>query len=120
MKSMTLIPTHIEPLSPSHLHLRWSSGVSYSLPYVEIRYLCPCASCVDEHTGERTIERSQVQTTVHPQSVHLIGKYAIQFSWSDGHDTGMYHFERLWEICQAHGKEIPQRTIPNEPAPSHL
>jgi DUF971 family protein len=28
-----------------------------------------------------------------------VGRYAIQFHWSDGHSTGIYTFEHLRELC---------------------
>ena len=31
--------------------------------------------------------------------IELVGRYAIQFTWSDGHSTGIYSFETLREIC---------------------
>lgn len=32
-------------------------------------------------------------------NVELVGRYAIQFTWSDGHSTGIYSFDTLREIC---------------------
>jgi DUF971 family protein len=29
----------------------------------------------------------------------LVGNYAIKIDWSDGHNTGIYTYERLWEMC---------------------
>ena len=99
-------PTKIEPYSPTELFISWNTGENYSIPYVEVRYYCPCAGCVDEHTGERTIEKSSISPEIRPTDVQLIGRYAVQFLWSDGHNTGMYHFDRLLELCQKQGRKI--------------
>ncbi|CAM6053773.1 unnamed protein product [Sphagnum tenellum] len=107
-QSQALLPTHLEPLSPIELHIRWNNGENYALPYSEIRYYCPCAGCIDEHTGERTIQKSSIDPAIRPIGVHPIGRYAIQFNWSDGHSTGMYHFDRLMELCQKQGRSLPQ------------
>lgn len=31
--------------------------------------------------------------------IHPVGRYAIQFIWSDGHMTGYYTYEYLRKIC---------------------
>ncbi|MEO5969852.1 MAG: DUF971 domain-containing protein [Bdellovibrionia bacterium] len=100
------VPTHIEPLSPIELHIKWNNGDAYSLPYSEIRYYCPCAGCIDENTGERTIQKTSIDPAIRPLGVQTIGRYAIQFTWSDGHNTGMYHFDRLMELCQKQGRSL--------------
>jgi DUF971 family protein len=28
-----------------------------------------------------------------------VGSYAIQFAWSDGHDSGIYTWQYLYEAC---------------------
>jgi DUF971 family protein len=101
-----MIPSKIEPLSPIELHIQWNNGDDYSIPYSEIRFYCPCAGCVDEHTGERTIQKSSIDPAIRPKDVQAIGRYAIQFTWSDGHNTGMYHFDRLRELCEKQGRKL--------------
>jgi DUF971 family protein len=103
---MSKIPTLIEPFSPTELLIAWNTGERYAVPYSEIRYYCPCAGCIDENTGQRTIEKSSISPDIRPKGVQLVGRYAIQITWSDGHDTGMYHFDRLLELSQKQGKKI--------------
>ncbi|MFZ9594569.1 MAG: DUF971 domain-containing protein [Bdellovibrionia bacterium] len=99
-------PTRIEPLSPIELHVQWNTGESYSVPYAELRFLCPCAGCVDEHTGQRTIQKTSIAADVRPLNAQPVGRYAIQITWNDGHSTGIYHFDKLFSICQNHGKPL--------------
>ena len=99
----TLVPKRIEPRNATEILLAWNNGDEYALPYFELRFHCPCASCVDEHTGKRTLKREQIQPDVRPLSIHPIGRYAIQINWSDRHSTGMYSFEGLATLCQALG-----------------
>ncbi len=103
---MHLLPTQVEPLSPIEIFIAWNNGEKYSLPYKEIRYHCPCAGCVDENTGQRTLERSSIRPDIRATQVQLVGRYALQMTWSDGHDTGMYHYDRLYELCQKQGKHL--------------
>lgn len=100
------IPTRIEPYSATEMFIAWNSGQSYRLPYMEIRFQCPCASCVDENTGKRVIKREDVALDIKPTGVQVVGRYALQISWNDGHQTGMYHFDRMAELCQKQGQPL--------------
>lgn len=103
---MNPVPSRIEPLGPTELLVSWNNGERYALPYAELRFHCPCASCVDEHTGRRTIQRASIQPDIRPVEAQPIGRYALQFRWSDGHSTGMYHFDRLLECCRVLGRKL--------------
>jgi DUF971 family protein len=99
-------PTKIEPFGTAEMLLGFSNSEEYAVPYVELRYLCPCASCVDEHTGKRVIKREAIQPGIRANGVELIGRYAVQINWSDRHSTGMYHYDRLFEISQKMGRRL--------------
>ena len=46
----------------------------------------------------------QADEGVYPTAIHYVGRYALQFVWSDGHSTGIYPFEYLrkkWDADQA-------------------
>lgn len=103
---MTPTPTRIEPLNPTEILLAFTDGHEYAVPYAELRFHCPCASCVDEHTGERIIRREQVKEGIRPTGVQLVGRYAVQISWNDRHTTGMYHYDRLYELSQKVGRVL--------------
>ena len=81
------------------LEIQWQDG---HVSVYEPRYLrlnCPCAGCVDEMTGQRTLMPSMVPEGIYPTAIHYVGRYALQFIWSDGHDTGFYTFETLRRLC---------------------
>lgn len=80
------------------LRIEWPDGDSHEFPPRLLRILCPCAGCVDERTGERILDPSMVAEEVAPLAIHWVGRYALQFVWSDGHRTGIYPFEFLWRI----------------------
>ena len=92
--------THIGPTEDgSRLVIRWKDGhTSVYLPRY-LRLVCPCAGCVDEMTGERMLVPSMIPEGVYPHAIHYVGRYALQFVWSDGHDTGLYAFETLRNLC---------------------
>jgi len=64
-----------------------------------IRLACRCAGCVDEFTGEPLLDSTRVSEGIYPIAIHYVGRYALQFDWSDGHGTGIFPFELLREIC---------------------
>ena len=80
-----------------HVHIVWSDLMESHLPFRDLRLACPCAHCIDEWTGEARLDPETVPQDVHPTNIQPIGRYALKFSWSDGHYTGLYPFERLRE-----------------------
>lgn len=84
----------------------------------QLRIECPCAGCVDELTGRRILRPDSVPADIRPLEISYVGRYALSFRWSDGHDTGIFPFRFLREIC-------PCRTCQDEaggtgPEPSAL
>ena len=102
---MTVDPRdHPRDIGPTEdgtrLRIVWSDGEVSEYPPWLLRTRCPCAGCVDEMTGIRTLHPDSIPRTIYPRAIHYVGRYALQFVWSDGHSTGLYPFEflrRLWE-----------------------
>ncbi len=94
-----LVKVNPSSLKPNHLAMAFDDGAAFEVPYLELRFLCPCASCVDEITGQRTIKKSSIKPDIKPMKVEPVGRYGIHINWSDGHSTGMYHFDRLYELA---------------------
>jgi DUF971 family protein len=92
-------PLEITSQGGRQIVIRWDDGHASTYPNPELRWRCSCASCVDEWTGRRQLERARVLDDVRPVSMSLVGNYAIQISWSDGHSTGIYSFDFLRAIC---------------------
>jgi len=92
-------PAEIRQAGPDALAIRWGDGVESSYPVRALRLACACAHCVDEWTGECRLDPESVPEDIHPTQIQGVGRYAIQIHWSDGHDTGIYSFERLRELA---------------------
>jgi ATP-binding protein involved in chromosome partitioning len=89
-------PAQIGPTEDgTRLRIEWADGVVSQYEPRELRLLCPCAACVDEMTGVRTLDPRTIDEGVYPTAIHYVGRYALQFMWSDGHSTGIYTFEYL-------------------------
>lgn len=97
-------PTRIEKHGDHDMLIGWTDGRAFAVSYAELRFHCPCASCVDEMTGMRTVRREDIAADVRPKGVVPVGRYAVRIDWSDGHSTGMYHFDTLHEICRESGR----------------
>ncbi len=93
-------PTDIRQQGPRTLAIRWSDGVESVYDVRALRLACTCAQCVDEWTGEDRLDPENVPDDVHPVAIRSVGRYAIQVDWSDGHDAGIYPFERLRALAQ--------------------
>lgn len=83
----------------SRLRIAWRDGHVSDYEPRDLRLRCPCAGCMDEMTGERTLDPGRVPERVHPTEIRYVGRYALQFFWSDGHSTGIYPFEYLRRLC---------------------
>jgi DUF971 family protein len=94
--------TQIHPDTDSRIRFRFDTGEEFKVPYLDLRFECPCATCVDEMTGQRTLRRETLSPNVRPLNIEPVGRYGISIAWSDGHSTGMYHFDRLYEIAKTY------------------
>ena len=88
-------PQNIRQAGPDRLVIDWNDGESSEYRVFDLRVNCPCANCRDEITGERLLDPATVPADVKPKTLQSVGNYAIKFVWSDGHDTGIYTYERL-------------------------
>jgi len=77
------------------LDVTWGDESLVRYPFRFLRGECSCAQCVDEFTGVRTLDPASIATDIAVESMELVGSYALRIRWSDGHDTGLYTWERL-------------------------
>ena len=56
---------------------------------------------MNEWTGERTLKPEAIADEVEIKDVSIVGRYALNFRWSDGHETGIYSFQYLRDLCDA-------------------
>ena len=73
----------------------WTDGHVSRYNHRELRLACPCAMCVDEWTGRPRMNPDHVPAEVRVQEIRPVGRYALQFSFSDGHATGIYAYDKL-------------------------
>lgn len=81
------------------LTITWPDGHSWDYPFKYLREKCGCAQCVHEITGEPLLDPNSVSRDIQIDDAKLVGNYALKIAWSDGHDTGLYTWPRLRELC---------------------
>lgn len=100
---MTPTPKKIKLAAGSDtLAIDWSDGHASAYPYRYLREKCPCATCTDKPPDLQAVGSPFPILGVKPlkpESAELVGRYAVQFHWSDNHSSGIYSFEYLRELC---------------------
>jgi len=112
-----LEPKDMTWLDKGVLGIQWSDGHKGRYPVRFLRQHCPCAACVDEWSGERRLQPEDVPLLIRLENVQPVGRYALQFTWSDGHDTGIYSYTLLRQLCQC---DVCQPVKPAEPKSRRL
>jgi DUF971 family protein len=95
-------PTHIDAIG-DEIAIRWSDGTETYFKMELLRAASPSA----ENTGERDLLGRQFGGTdqksfpgVTVTRWQVIGNYAVQFDFSDGHNTGLFGFDLLQKIAE--------------------
>ena len=97
-------PTRIRPDHPHRvLLIDWQDGQKCALGLKFLRGECRCAMCVDEVTHERLIDVDSIAEDIEVSEMSLVGNYALRIRWSDGHDTGLFTWTVLHELCNQSG-----------------
>ena len=50
-------------------------------------------------TGRPLLDPTKVPDSVRARAIRLVGQYAINIDWSDGHNSGIYNFRELRANC---------------------
>ena len=98
---MRIEPADIQ-LIGEELGIRWNDGSESYLSLDLLRQACPCAACGGEPDVLGNVVRPRVEHT--PASFELrgwqlVGGYAWQPQWGDGHNTGIYSYQYLRRLA---------------------
>ncbi len=97
-------PRAADLVTPSTFRIEWKTGVVHAYTARELRLACPCAGCVDEHTGKPLLDPTTVPEDIELAGASVVGRYALQFVWSDGHKTGIFSWQLLHAFGLARGE----------------
>jgi len=99
MTAAAVRPVRVVPLPNGELGVVWDDGHESYYPGHELRCACACAMCVDEVSGRKLLSDEGVPRDVRVLEARPVGNYGMSLRWSDGHDAGIYTFERLRRLC---------------------
>jgi DUF971 family protein len=91
--------------------ITWADGHASHYDFAYLREECPCATCNDERGKKEAFATTAAPgSSAFPalpmfkpkpraQAATVVGNYAVQISFTDGHATGIYSYEHLRTIC---------------------
>ncbi len=97
MKAIKPKPTEISLHSKSRvLRVTFDDGASFELSYEFLRVHSPSAEVQGHGPGQGTLQLAKENVMI--TGVEPVGSYAIQPTFDDGHDTGIYSWETLYDM----------------------
>jgi DUF971 family protein len=89
-------PTEIKLHQKSRvLEISFADGKSYRLPFEFLRVHSPSAEVRGHGPGQEVLQTGKKEVDI--TRVEPVGRYAIQLCFSDGHDTGIYSWDLLYQ-----------------------
>lgn len=80
-----------------------------------LRFICPCAGCRGHAPGEVPPPTWEASKDVRCTGAEAVGHYALRLALSDGHDSGVYSFERLRANEPTDPEAWLRRQLPGSP-----
>ena len=100
----------LSPFSPQEISLandgetlviKWQDNVEHVISAFNVRFMCPCAHCVDEITGEKLVKETDIPPDVKITESVPVGRYGVRFNFTDpspGAGAGIYTFSFLRKL----------------------
>jgi len=93
----TPLPTEIKLHQVSRkLEIAFDDGTRFELPYEFLRVYSPSAEVRGHGPGQEVLQVGKQNIEV--KNVEPVGSYALSLTFSDGHDTGIYSWDYLYEL----------------------
>lgn len=99
----------VNKTSGTGMDIEWKDGHQSHYTFTFLRDACPCALCDDERKKDNREPGDPIKPVAgslpmfkalaRPMEVAAVGKYAIRFTWNDGHEHGIYSWEYLRDVC---------------------
>lgn len=84
------------------VQLTYDDGSEYTVTYDDIRHSCPCAKCSplrNEDEASKNLRRQVEALPKEKPKVRIVGNYALGFEWTQGCSSGIFRFERIWDLA---------------------
>ncbi len=96
---MNSTPVELKKIGQEQFKITWQDGHVSAYSFRYLRQNCACAGCRDEISGIRVLDPDSVPVDLQGLRADLVGNYALHFSFSDHHETGIYPFTLLRALC---------------------
>jgi DUF971 family protein len=97
LDATTLVPTDVKLHQTSRvLELVFADGQRFRLPYEVLRVSSPSAEVRGHGPGQETLQTGKRDVTI--TAVEPVGHYALRPTFSDGHSTGIYSWDYLYDL----------------------
>ena len=93
----TPVPTEIKLHQLSRqLEIAFNNGTRFELPYEFLRVYSPSAEVRGHGPGQEVLQVGKKDIAI--KGIEPAGSYAVTLTFSDGHDTGIYSWDYLYEL----------------------
>ena len=90
------LPTEIKLHQKSRvLEIAFADGKTFRLPCEFLRVYSPSAEVRGHGPGQEVLQVGKQSVEI--KAIEPVGNYAVQFKFSDGHDTGIYSWDLLYD-----------------------
>ncbi|HXE40322.1 MAG TPA: DUF971 domain-containing protein [Azonexus sp.] len=97
----TPIPSEIKLHQKSRrLELGYDNGESYLLDFEYLRVFTPSAEARGHGPGQETLQTGKRNVDI--ERIEPVGTYAVRLIFSDGHDSGLYSWDLLYNLGKHH------------------
>ena len=79
------------------LEISFSDGQTFRIPFELMRVYSPSAEVQGHGPGQEVLQTGKRNVAL--LGVEPVGHYAIKPSFSDGHDSGLFTWDYLHELC---------------------
>jgi DUF971 family protein len=94
------IPTSITLHQKSRvMEIAFADGRSFRLPYEYLRVYSPSAEVRGHGPGQEVLQTGKRDIEI--RALEAVGSYAVQPVFSDGHSTGIYSWDYLYELGES-------------------
>ena len=78
------------------LEVAYADGATFRLPFEFLRVLSPSAEVQGHGPGQEVLQTGKRDVTI--AAIEPVGNYAIKPIFSDGHESGLYSWQYLYEL----------------------
>lgn len=79
------------------LQLHYQNGEAFDLPFEYLRVYSPSAEVKGHGPGQEVLQFGKQFVGI--EKIETVGNYAVQLFFDDGHDSGIYSWDYLYELA---------------------